>query len=55
MRPLLVNYKDKEICDLLEFGFPLGCQENETLSNNIHKKKRWKYRNYKGANKLYPI
>ena len=49
MRSLLVNYKDREICDLLEFGFPLGCQENETLLNDIHKKDRWKNRNHKGA------
>ena len=31
MRSLLKNYKDKEICDLLEFGFPLGCQESDSL------------------------
>ena len=49
MRSLLKDYKDKGICDLLEFGFPLGCQENETLLNDIQKKDRWKYRNHKGA------
>ena len=37
MRSLLVDYKDKEICDL-EFGLSLGCQENETLLNDIQKK-----------------
>ena len=43
------NYKDREICDLLEFGFPLGYQGNETLLSHVQKKDRWKYKNQKGA------
>lgn len=27
-RAMLTNYKDKEVCDLMEFGFPLGFQED---------------------------
>ena len=50
MRSLLKNYKDKEICDLLEFGFPLGCQESDSLLYNVHKNDKWKYRNHNGAN-----
>ena len=49
MRSLLKDYKDKDICDLLEFGFPLGCRENEILLKDIQKKDRLKYRNHKGA------
>ena len=49
MRSLLVNYKDLEVCDLLEFGFPLGCYANETLLSSINKSDLWKYRNHRGA------
>ena len=31
MRSLLVDYCDIEVCDLLEFGFSLGCNDNAAL------------------------
>ena len=37
MRSLLVDYCDIEVCDLLEFGFPLGCNDNETLLSSVKK------------------
>ena len=49
MRSLLVNYNDLEVCDLLEFGFPLGCYANETLLSSINKSDLWKYKNHRGA------
>ena len=49
MRSLLVDYCDIEVCDLLEFGFPLGCNDNETLLSSVKKNDLWKYKNHRGA------
>ena len=49
MRSLLIYYNDYEICDLLEYGFPLGYQGNETLLSSVTKRGRWKYKNHRGA------
>ena len=49
LRNWLFDYKDKIICDLLEFGFPLGYQGDDTLLKQFDKKKIWKLNNHKGA------
>ena len=47
MRTMLANYNDLQVCDFLEFGFPLGF---EGSSENLHSKDQiWKYKNHKGA------
>ena len=47
MKIMLKDYSDLMICDLLEFGFPLGFEGNvETLHSTD---KIWKCRNHKGA------
>ena len=38
IRNWLCDYKDKIICDLLEFGFPLGYQGDDTLLQQFDKK-----------------
>ena len=54
MRSLLFDYKDYVVCDLLEFGFPIGFNgiRSEVLKS-VDKKDIWKYRNHKGAEE-YP-
>ncbi len=37
LRHMLMNYCDKDVCDLLEFGFPLGCIEETSASVKIPK------------------
>ena len=49
LRSNLSDYKDQQICDFLEFGFPLGYLGDESLLHNIEKKDLWKYKNHKGA------
>ena len=44
--------KDLIVCDLIEFGFPIGFVGNE--DDFIVTKEIWKYKNYKGAEE-YPI
>ena len=47
MRTMLINYKDIQVCDFLELGFPIGfkgCTENLISKDQI-----WKYKNHKGA------
>ena len=47
MRSMLRNYSDIQVCDFLEFGFPLGFQGS---SQNLQSKDQiWKYKNHKGA------
>lgn len=47
MRRMLGDYKDKQVCDLLEFGFPIGFKGNESELKTY--KDLWKYKNHKGA------
>ena len=47
MRQMLRDYKDIRVCDLLEFGFPLGFKGDENLLPSHDQ--IWKYRNHKGA------
>ena len=50
IRSMLIDYKDTEICDLLEFGFPLCFQgERSNVLKNVTKKDVWKFKNHKGA------
>ena len=47
MRTMLRNYSDLEVCEILEFGFPIGFQGS---AENLHTKDQiWKYKNHKGA------
>ena len=47
MRTMLANYNDLQVCDFLEFGFPLGF---EGSLENLHSKDQiWKYKNHTGA------
>ena len=44
LRHMLSDYKDFQVCDLLEFGFPLGCSEDiKDLPSSL------KVKNHKGA------
>ena len=50
IRSWLTDYKDKEVCDLLEYGFPIGLQhEASTILNQSEGKDIWKIKNHKGA------
>ncbi|WAR09963.1 hypothetical protein MAR_035039 [Mya arenaria] len=51
---LLANfdYKDTAVCDLLEFGFPIGFVGNEDCFQKC--KEAWQYKNYKGAEE-FPV
>ena len=54
MKSMLIDYKDEKICDLLEFGFPLGfLGERSKILKNVTKKDIWKFKNHKGAER-YP-
>ena len=46
MRNLLFDYKDKVVCDLLEFGFPLSFKGNV---KDFPQLEVWKYKNHRGA------
>lgn len=47
MRTMLKNYNDIQVCDFLEFGFPIGFNgSSDTLPS---KDQLWKYKNHKGA------
>ena len=51
MRSMLIDYADNEICDLLEFGFPLAFQgDRADILKNVTKKDVWRFKNHKGAN-----
>ena len=54
MRSLLLDYKDNVVCDLLEFGFPIGFNGiRSQILKSVDKKDIWKYKNHKGAEE-YP-
>lgn len=53
IRSWLVDYKDKKVCDFLEYGFPIGAIESNTILKNVTKTELWKFKNHKGA-KIYP-
>ena len=48
MRSLLLDYKDNVVCDLLEFGFPIGFNGiRSQILKSVDKKDIWKYKNHK--------
>ena len=49
LRNLLADYKDQQLCDLLEFGFPIGYKGDNSVLKEVNSKSIWKYRNHKGA------
>ena len=49
LRNLLADYKDQQLCDLLEFGFPIGYKGDNSVLKEVNSKNIWKYRNHKGA------
>lgn len=49
IRYLLRDYKDSQLCDLLEFGFPLGYMGNDKILTECKRKDLWKFKNHKGA------
>lgn len=49
LRGLLSDYKDKHICDFLEYGFPMGVSSQKSLLKIVNKQDLWKYKNHKGA------
>ena len=54
MRSLLFDYKDRVVCDLLEYGFPIGFEgDRSQVLKSVHKKDVWKFKNRKGAEE-YP-
>ena len=54
MRSLMIDYKDKIVCDLLEYGFPIGFEgDRSNILQSVQKKDMWRYRNHKGAEE-YP-
>ncbi|WAR27316.1 hypothetical protein MAR_013020, partial [Mya arenaria] len=54
LRCLFANfeYKDTAVCDLLEFGFPIGFVGNEDCFQKC--KEAWQYKTYKGAEE-FPV
>lgn len=49
LRSLLHDFKDQQLCEFLEFGFPLGYTGEGKVLKQIDKKDLWKYKNHKGA------
>ena len=49
IREMLHDYKDQQLCDFLEFGFPIGYTGNNEILKNVSKKDTWKFKNHKGA------
>lgn len=49
MHSLLTDFKDQELCDFLEFGFPIGFTGGEQVLKQVDKKDLWKYKNHKSA------
>ena len=49
IRNCLEDYKDKQICDFLEFGFPIGFNGDNTLLKAFDSTKIWQFKNHTGA------
>ena len=41
---MLHDYKDQQLCDFLEFGFPIGYTGNNEIVKDVSKKETWKYK-----------
>lgn len=50
IRSWLIDYKDKRICEFLEYGFPIGIDRTDTILKNVKKAELWKFKNHNGAN-----
>ena len=46
---MLHDYKDQQLCDFLEFGFPIGYTGNNEMFKDVSQKESWKYKNHTGA------
>ena len=46
---MLHDYRDKQLSDFLEFGFPIGYTGNNEIHKNVSKKDTWTFKNHKGA------
>ena len=49
LRSMLSDYKDKQICEFLEFGFPIGYKSENSVLKDCQTKDTWKFRNHKGT------
>ena len=49
LRDQLKDYKDAQLCDLLEIGFPIGYLGQGEILQNVNSKEIWKFKNHKGA------
>ena len=45
----LTDFKDQALCELLEFGFPVGFNGDQSLFEHTESSQFWKFRNHKGA------
>ena len=52
LRKTFADYKDIEICDLLEFGFPIGYIGNDNIFEKGERTNLWKHKNHTGATEL---
>ena len=50
MKHMLINYNDFQVCELLDFGFPIGFEGS--VENLFSQKQLWTYKNHKGATKF---
>lgn len=48
LRSMLSDYKDKQICEFLEFGFPIGYKSENSVLKDCQTKDTWKLRNLQG-------
>ena len=53
LRDQLKDYKDAQLFDLLEIGFPIGYLGQGEILQNVNSKEIWKFKNHKGADE-YP-
>ena len=49
IRTWLTDYKDHLLCDLLQFGFPIGLNGDQSIFRDVKSTDVWKLRNHKGA------
>lgn len=45
LRSHLSAYKNKQLCEFLEFGFPLGCKAENLVLNDWQTKDTWSCQN----------
>ena len=52
IRSWLQDYEDTRLCDFLEFGFPVGATNVDSILFDVNKKDIWKFKNHRGANEF---